>query len=383
MINNRKINIGIIAGEISGDILGARLIKNFKKKNPNIHFIGIAGPLMKKEGCKALYGIEILSIIGIIEILKYLPKLILIRKNIIKQFIKNKIDIFIGIDSPDFNLNIEMQLKSKGIKTIHYISPSIWAWRKKRIIKIKKATDLILVFLPFEKKIYDEFNIPCCFIGHTMADKIPLIPNKQKTRLRLNIPEKAKCLAILPGSRYSEIKKLSNIFLKTAKILKKYFKDLYIIVPTANEKCRQQFELIKQKNFPDVFITILNGQSIDAMISADVTLLASGTASLECMLAKCPMVVCYKMNFFTFLFAKILIKTPYISLPNLLAKKEIIKEFLQKECQPNKLSNQLIQLLNNEKYCKILKKNFLKLHKTIRHNADEKAVNEILKLIKI
>ncbi|CRK85802.1 Lipid-A-disaccharide synthase [Candidatus Providencia siddallii] len=381
-MNNKQqsLVIGIVSGEISGDILGANLIRKFKEKVPNTRFIGVPGPLMRTEGCEVLYKMEEFAVIGFNDILKKIFKFLLIRKKLIKYFNKFKIDLFIGIDAPDFNLNLEKHLKSKGIKTIHYVSPSIWAWRKKRIIKIKKSTNLILVLLPFEKAIYDKFNIKCCFIGHSAADEIPLKPNRDEARIKLNIPKNVKCLAILPGSRYSEIEMLSGIFLKTAKILQKQFTDLHIIVPLANKLCRQKFEDIKKTILIDAPILFLDGQARDAMTAANVTLLTSGTASLECMLTKCPMIVAYKMKLFWI--AKILVKTPYISLPNILAQKEIVKEFLQKKCQPDKIAQQLIPLFNEDKNIFKLKQTFLKLHNLIRCDSDNKAVNAILKLIK-
>ena len=382
MNNNRPLTIGLVAGETSGDILGAGLIRALKEQVPNARFVGVAGPLMQAEGCEAWYEMEELAVMGIVEVLGRLPRLLSIRKDLTQRFTQLQPDVFVGIDAPDFNITLEGRLKAKGIKTIHYVSPSVWAWRQKRVFKIGRATNLVLAFLPFEKAFYDRFNVPCRFIGHTMADTIPLYPDKQAARARLHIPVSAKCLALLPGSRHSEVEMLSADFLKTAKILDNHFTDLHIVVPLVNEKRRIQFDAIRQEIAPELKIHILDGQARDAMMSADATLLASGTAALECMLTKCPMVVGYRMKPFTFWLAKRLVKTPYVSLPNLLAGKEIVKELLQEECQPEILAQELIPLLNGGEQVEQLKATFLQLHQLIRCDADKQAADAVLSLVK-
>ncbi|MCW2258010.1 lipid-A-disaccharide synthase [Providencia alcalifaciens] len=380
--HNRPLTIGLVAGETSGDILGAGLIRALKEQVPNARFVGVAGPLMQAEGCEAWYEMEELAVMGIVEVLGRLPRLLSIRKDLTQRFTQLQPDIFVGIDAPDFNITLEGRLKSKGIKTIHYVSPSVWAWRQKRVFKIGRATNLVLAFLPFEKAFYDRFNVPCRFIGHTMADAIPLHVDKQAARQRLGIPVHVKCLAILPGSRHSEVEMLSADFLKTAKILHKQFADIHIVVPLVNQKRREQFEVIREQIAPELTVHILDGQARDAMISADATLLASGTAALECMLAKCPMVVGYRMKPFTFWLAKRLVKTPYVSLPNLLAEKEIVKELLQEECQPELLAEQLMPLLEGGEQVDKLKDTFLQLHQLIRCDADKQAADAVLNLVR-
>ncbi|WP_066284130.1 MULTISPECIES: lipid-A-disaccharide synthase [Arsenophonus] len=381
-MQQRPFTVGFVAGETSGDILGAGLIRSLKQIVPNAYFIGVTGPLMKKEGCETLYDIEEISCMGIIEVLRKLPRLLQIRFNLIKRFTKLQPDVFIGIDAPDFNLFLEKKLKQTGIKTIHYVSPSIWAWRQNRIFTIRSATDLVLTLYPFEKKIYDSYNISCRFVGHTIADIVPLKPNKQAARIQLNINNDVKCLTILPGSRYYEVKMLSVKFLQAAKILTKDFPNLQILVPVVNKKRRQQFEKIYKDISLNLPLKILDRQSLTAMITADVTLLASGTATLECMLAKCPMVVGYKIHPITYWLVKRFIKLSFISLPNLLANKKLINEFIQKDCQPKKLAQSLKDLLTNKKKVKYLKQIFFQLHQSIRCNADQKAAKEILKFNK-
>ncbi|MDR5617804.1 lipid-A-disaccharide synthase [Arsenophonus sp.] len=382
-MQEKPLIIGLVAGEKSGDILGAGLMRALKQKLPNTYFVGVAGSLMQAEGCKTWYAMEELAVMGFVEVFGNLARLLKIRVDLIKRFIKLQPDVFIGIDAPDFNITIEEKLKQRGIKTIHYVSPSIWAWRKNRIFKIERSIDLILTLLPFEKKFYDIYNIPCRFIGHTLADMIPLKPNKQAAREHFNINYNTKCLAILPGSRYSEIKMLSAIFLRAAQILLTEFPNLQILVPIVNEKLMKQFKMIYQKKFFTLPLKIFySNQAHIIMMAADVTLLASGTASLECMLAKCPMVVGYKVKFLTYWIAKQLIKIPFISLPNLLAGEELVKEFVQQDCKPEPLAKALSSLLFDKNKVVQLKNKFMRLHKSIRCHADYQAAEAVLELSK-
>lgn len=378
-MTDKALTVALVAGETSGDILGAGLIRSLKKHHPNIQFVGIAGPQMQAEGCKAWYEMEELSVMGIVEVLGRLRRILAIRRDITKRLIELKPDIFIGIDAPDFNLSLEGKLKQAGIKTIHYVSPSVWAWKQKRVFKIKRNTNLILAFLPFEKAFYDKFDVPCRFIGHKMADDIPLEPDQTAMRQQLGIPLDCQCLALLPGSRHAEVTLLSEPFLKAAQLLRDKFPDLHIVVPLANEKRRQEFERIKAEIVPQFNVQLLDGHAREAMIASNAAILASGTVALECMLAKCPMVVGYKMKAFTFWLAKKLIKTPYVSLPNILAGKEIVPELLQHDCTPENIANHVLPFLKSDNT--ELKATFLALHKQIRCNADEQAAQAVLDVL--
>ncbi|CDH28974.1 tetraacyldisaccharide-1-P synthase [Xenorhabdus bovienii str. Jollieti] len=378
--NQRPLTIALVAGETSGDILGAGLIRALKAQIPDAHFVGVAGPLMQAEGCEAWYEMEELAVMGIVEVLGRLPRLLKIRKDLTARFTALKPDVFVGIDAPDFNITLEGRLKQRGIRTIHYVSPSVWAWRQKRVFKIGRATDLVLAFLPFEKAFYDRFSVPCKFIGHTMADSMPLQTDKMAAREALGVPLNAHCLAILPGSRHAEVEMLSADFLRTVQLLRKILPDLHVLVPLVNAKRHQQFQRIKDEIAPDLSVHMLDGNAGKAMIASDATLLASGTAALECMLAKCPMVVGYRMKPFTFWLAKRLVKTPYVSLPNLLAGKELVKELLQDECEPQALSEALLPLLQGGADVEALKQTFLHLHESIRCDADEQAAQAVLEL---
>lgn len=379
-MSQRPLTIGIVAGETSGDILGAGLIRALKAQIPDAHFVGVAGPRMQAEGCEAWYEMEELAVMGIVEVVERLPRLLKIRRDLTRRFTALSPDVFIGIDAPDFNITLEGRLKQRGIRTIHYVSPSVWAWRQKRVFKIGKATDLVLAFLPFEKAFYDRFNVPCRFIGHTMADAMPLQPDKQAARQQLDITATAHCLALLPGSRNAEVEMLSADFLLTARLLREQYPDLVVVVPLVNRQRREQFERIKSEVAPELDVRLLDGQAREAMIASDATLLASGTAALECMLAKCPMVVGYRMKPFTFWLAQRLVKTPYVSLPNLLAGRELVTELLQDDCTPEKLAAALAPLFEPNEQTVTLKAEFLALHHSIRCGADEQAAQAVLEL---
>ncbi len=377
--------IALVAGEVSGDILGAGLINALKLHYPNARFIGVAGEQMKKAGCETLFDMEELSVMGLAEVLKHLPRLLKRRKQVVETMLEMEPDVFIGIDAPDFNLTVEEKLKANGIKTIHYVSPSVWAWRQNRVHKIKRATDLVLAFLPFEKAFYDKFDTPCRFIGHTMADAIALKPNRTEACEKLGLDESKRYVAILMGSRGSEIQFLAEPFLKTAQLLKEKHPDLEFLVPMVNEKRQAQLEAIKANIAPELELHILQGQARQAMIVAECTLLASGTAALEAMLCKSPMVVGYKMKPLTYWLAKKLVKTDYISLPNLLANAPLVPEMIQEECNPDNLAWSLNHYLSNDveslKQKNELKHRFTDLHKLIQCDADAQAAQAVVDVL--
>ena len=376
-----SLTVALIAGETSGDILGAGLIRALKAKHPDIRFVGVAGPLMQAEGCEAWYEMEELAVMGIVEVLGRLPRLLHIRRDLTRRLTTLRPDVFVGIDAPDFNIPLEGRLKQAGIRTIHYVSPSVWAWRQKRVFKIGRNTDLVLAFLPFEKAFYDKYDVPCRFIGHTMADSLPLVPDKAAAREKLGISRAALCLALLPGSRSAEVEMLSADFLKAAQLLRARYPALEIVVPMVNARRREQFEQIKSMVAPELVLHLVDGQAREVMIASDAAILASGTAALECMLAKCPMVVGYRMKPFTFWLAKRLVKTEWVSLPNLLAGREVVKELLQDECQPELLAAALEPLLHQGPERTSLLATFTELHQQIRWNADEQAAQAVLELV--
>ncbi|KHT48966.1 lipid-A-disaccharide synthase [Vibrio sp. MarTm2] len=375
----KPLRIGIVVGELSGDTLGEGFIKAVKAQYPDAEFVGIGGPKMKALGCESLFDMEELAVMGLVEVLGRLPRLLKVKAQLVKYFTDNPPDVFVGIDAPDFNLRLELDLKQAGIKTVHYVSPSVWAWRQKRIFKIEAATNLVLAFLPFEKAFYDKFNVPCEFIGHTLADAIPLVSEKAPARELLGLEQDKKWLAVLPGSRGSELKMLSQPFIETCKRLHKTHPDLGFVVALVNQKRREQFEQAWQEFAPELDFTLVDDTARNVITAADAVLLASGTVALECMLIKRPMVVGYKVNAITAFIARRLVKTDYVSLPNILAEQEIVKEYLLEECTPDNLAPEVERLLGSDGQQMIDK--FTEMHHWIRKDADTQAANAVLALI--
>ena len=375
----RPLLIGIIAGEVSGDILAAGLMRQLKQLYPDCEFVGIAGPRMQELGIETLFEMEELSVMGLVEVLGRLPRLLQVRRQIIRYFKENPPDIFIGVDAPDFNIGVELKLKQAGIKTIHYVSPSVWAWRQSRIHKIKAATDMVLAFLPFEKAFYDQHNAPCRFVGHTMADAIPLTSPAAPARELLGLKLDAPVLAVLPGSRGGEVEMLAPPFLRACQLLRAQYPALQFVVPLVNARRRQQFESIKQQIAPELPMTLVDGQARQVMTSADVILLASGTATLEAMLVKRPMVVAYKVKPFTFWIGEKLVKIRTFSLPNLLAGRKLVPELIQPDCTPDKLAAAVSGYLQQDNQA--LLNEFTHLHELSRCDADKQAAQAVLDVL--
>ncbi|EGQ7831733.1 lipid-A-disaccharide synthase [Vibrio vulnificus] len=378
-MSNKPLRIGIVAGELSGDTLGEGFIKAIKAVHPDAEFVGIGGPKMIAQGCQSLFDMEELAVMGLVEVLGRLPRLLRVKAELVRYFTENPPDVFVGIDAPDFNLRLELDLKNAGIKTVHYVSPSVWAWRQKRIFKIAKATHLVLAFLPFEKAFYDKFNVPCEFIGHTLADAIPLESDKAPARELLGLEQDKQWLAVLPGSRGSELKMLSQPFIETCKKLKQVFPDLGFVVALVNQKRREQFEQAWKEYAPELDFKLVDDTARNVITASDAVMLASGTVALECMLLKRPMVVGYKVNAFTAFLAKRLLKTQYVSLPNILSDSELVKEYLQEACTPENLFAEVSNLLVSDNQTMLDK--FAEMHHWIRKDADQQAVNAVLKLI--
>lgn len=378
-MEQQPLRIGIVAGELSGDTLGEGFIKAIKTRYPNAEFVGIGGPKMMTQGCHSLFDMEELAVMGLVEVLGRLPRLLKVKAELVQYFTQNPPDVFIGIDAPDFNLRLERDLKQAGIKTVHYVSPSVWAWRQKRIFKIAAATDLVLAFLPFEKAFYDRFNVPCEFIGHTLADALPLQPDKQAAQRLLGLDEQKRWLAVLPGSRSGEMKLLAKPFIETCQRLHQTHPELGFVVALVNAQRREQFETIWQQVAPELDFTLVDDTARHVITASDVVMLASGTVALECMLLKRPMVVGYKVNAITAFLARRLLKTPYVSLPNILAGQELVKEFLQQECNVDNLYHELTRLLQNDNQALVDK--FTEMHHWIRKDADQQAAQAVLTLI--
>ncbi|MFH0264725.1 lipid-A-disaccharide synthase [Vibrio rumoiensis] len=375
----RRLRIGVVAGELSGDTLGAGLIRSIKAIHPDAEFVGIGGPQMIEEGCQSLFDMEELSVMGLVEVLGRLFRILKIKKSIVDYFKQNPPDVFIGIDAPDFNLRVELALKQAGIKTVHYVSPSVWAWRQNRIHGIAKATNLVLAFLPFEKAFYDKFNVPCEFIGHTLADTIPLQTDKVAARETLGLAQDKTWLAVLPGSRNAELKMLCEPFLKACQQLAKQNPNLGFVVALVNQKRREQFEAAWKEFAPELHFELRDGTARTVMEASDVVMLASGTVALECMLVNRPMVVGYRVNALSAFIARRMLKTAYVSLPNILADKELVKEFLQEECTPENLATEVTRLMSDKG--QQMQDSFHEMHQWIRKDADVQAAKAVLNLI--
>ncbi|ENM3804302.1 lipid-A-disaccharide synthase [Vibrio cholerae] len=376
---NRPLRIGIVVGELSGDTLGEGFIKAIRARYPDAEFVGIGGPKMNALGCQSLFDMEELAVMGLVEVLGRLPRLLKVKAELVKYFTANPPDVFVGIDAPDFNLRLELSLKQAGIKTVHYVSPSVWAWRQNRIHGIAAATHLVLAFLPFEKAFYDKFNVPCEFIGHTLADSIPLASDKLAARQLLGLDEQRRWLAVLPGSRGSEMKMLAEPFIATCQKLQVRYPDLGFVVALVNAKRRAQFEQAWQQVAPELNFVLVDDTARNVITAADAVMLASGTVALECMLLKRPMVVGYRVNAFTAFLAKRLLKTPYVSLPNILAGEELVKELLQEHCTVDNLYHEVSRLLESDNQA--LMDKFTEMHQWIRKDADQQAAQAVLHLI--
>ena len=290
MTNQDKLHIAIVAGEVSGDILGAGLISALKQRYPNAHFSGIAGPLMQQQGCEALYDMEELSVMGLFEVIKHLPKLLKIRKQLITRLLTLKPDVFIGIDAPDFNFKIEFILKQKSIKTVHYVGPSVWAWREKRLVKIKDCVDGVLVLFPFEPDYYHRYNIPVKFVGHPLANQFPEKPNTPQAKINLGYLATDKITAILPGSRMSEINKMVDIYIQAASKLAEIYPDMHFVIPCVHQKAKERIQQSVVLFAKNIKIKLLDGQSREVLEACDQALVTSGTATLECALMRKPLV---------------------------------------------------------------------------------------------
>ncbi|MHA7881029.1 MAG: lipid-A-disaccharide synthase [Saccharospirillum sp.] len=376
----RPLKVALLAGEASGDILGAGLIRALKARYPDVSFAGIGGERMQAEGMTSRVPMERLSVMGIAEVVGRLRELFRIRAAYRDWCIDWQPDVFIGIDAPDFNIGLERQLRQAGIATIHYVSPSVWAWRKGRVKTIAQAVDHMLTLLPFEAEFYREHQVPVTFVGHTLADQLPMEPDRQTARKRLDIDADERCLALLPGSRGGEVSRLAPLFLQAASLLQDSTGPLTILIPAASEARQRQIEEAVHQHGSGLKVRLFPGQSTDVMTAADAVLLASGTATLEAMLLKRPMVVAYRMNPLSFWIIKSMATTPWVALPNILAKADWVPERLQRAATPSQLARDLERALDDESYRQQFVERARSLHRELARGADARAAEVVLQV---
>ena len=377
---SHPLHVGIVAGEASGDNIAAGLIHEIRKREPGAVFEGVAGPRMIEAGCISLHPMEKLSVMGLVEVLKHLPELSSIRRDLRRHFLKAPPDIFIGIDAPDFNLSLEHNLKRAGIRTLHYVSPSVWAWRQYRVRKIAASVDCMLTLFPFEERFYREKNVPARFVGHPLADLIADDIDPLQAREHLGIQHQGPLVALLPGSRLGEVRRLAGDFLRAASWCHERRSDIQFVVPLANTACRTVFEEVLAAVNKRLPVTLLDGQGLEAMAAANAVMLASGTATLECLLLKRPMVMAYRLSPLTYQLARLLVNTPYYSLPNLLADQPLVKEFIQGDISPEALGGEILSLIEDPSRTQQLTSVFTKIHNELRQDASRIAADTIMQM---
>ncbi len=389
-MSTRKLKIGIVVGEVSGDTLGVKLMQSFREHGIDAEFEGIGGPQMIAEGFKSYYPMEILSVMGIVEVLKDLKKLFAVRDGLVELWTAQPVDVFIGIDAPDFNLRLSKTMKEKNlpIKTVQYVSPSVWAWRQGRVHGIKKTIDLVLCLFPFEKNFYQQYGVPAAFVGHPLAKQLPLNNSIQDAKRNLGLDPEKTYIALLPGSRRGEVERLLPLVLGSAQILSVKYPNVEYLIPAINDARKTQIESSVAQCDPALIakLHILENSDTESnvgrmvMSASDIVALASGTATLEAMLLHRPMVTFYKLNTLTYFIAKFLVKIPYYSLPNIIAGKKVIEELIQKQATPERLAKEIESLMNIEK-SQIQMMQHLSMHKRLISGDTEDPVQAILSLV--
>lgn len=371
--------IGIVAGEPSGDLLGAELVKALRRQEPRLRFAGIAGPKMMAAGVEALYPMDKLAVRGYVEVLKHYREIVGIRSSLRRHFLAQRPGAFIGIDAPDFNLDLEASMKSAGIPAIHYVSPSIWAWRGGRIRKIGRSVSRMLTVFPFEAALYERANIPVTYVGHPLADMLAKVPSRAEVRAELRLPATGPVVALLPGSRVSELEQLADLFVAAAERIAKAVPGVRLLVPLVNRQTRELFEAaLYRRESGELEITLLFGHAHEAMAAADVVLLASGTATLEAALLQRPMVISYRMPRLSWWIMNSRRYQPWVGLPNILAGEFVVPELLQDAATPDALAAAVIDLLQDKAKREAIEQRFAVMAAELRQNAAERAAAAVL-----
>ena len=378
------LRVGLVAGEASGDTLGADLIHALRRLAPQTEFFGVAGPKMEAAGCEVWEPSESLAVMGLFEVLHHLPRLLRLLGNIRDRFLTVRPDVFVGIDAPDTNLRLARRLHAAGIPTVQYVSPQVWAWRQGRARSMRESVDLVLCLLPFEKSFYDEHGIRAEFVGHPLADAIPLEVDRPAARRALGIDSNAQVVALLPGSRRGEVSRLARDFAATARWLAAQRPELVFVAPMATPAAREIFARALELHAPGLDVRLIDGQAQTALIAADVVMVASGTASLEAALCKRPMVVVYRLGAITVWLVRRLnlVKTKFFAQPNLLADRRVVGEYFQNEIVPESIGAELLMWLDDVERRSGLEAEFSRIHAGLRRDAGTRAAQAIIALLK-
>jgi lipid-A-disaccharide synthase len=379
----RGLRFALVAGEASGDALGAGLVEELRRRFPDARFAGIGGDAMRAAGVETWHDASELAVMGLFEVLRHLPRLLKLRAEFRQRALDWRPDVLIGIDAPDFNLGVERWFKQRGVPTVHYVSPSVWAWREKRAEKIGDSADRVLCLFPMEPPIYARHGVDARFVGHPMADAMPLHPDREAARAQLGLPAGAPVLAVLPGSRLGEIERLGEVFFEAAWRVSEQMRDLHVVVPAANARCREALQAqLSRSALPVMHSHLLDGQARAALAAADVVLLASGTATLEAMLSKRPMVVGYRISALTYRVVRALglIKVNRYALPNVLAGEDLAPELIQDDCTPDKLAAAVLHWFGSPAEVAALQPKYLALHEQLRRDASASAAEAVASL---
>jgi lipid-A-disaccharide synthase len=379
----RQVRVGMVAGEASGDLLGAHLVAALKARRPGIEFAGIGGPKMMAEGFESHFPMDRLSVRGYAEALRHYREIMGIRRKLARAMLADRPDLFIGVDSSDFNLGLERQLKDAGIPALHYVSPAIWAWRRWRVRRIARSVNRILVMFPFEKPLYEAAGVPVTYVGHPLADVIPFEPPKDEARAQLRLPSGKLIIALLPCSRRSELQYMASAFVLAAHRFRQEVHDVHFVCPMVTRETREMFErAIHENQRTDLPLTLLFGHSHDALAAADLALVASGTATLETALFKTPMVIAYRQSPITWALMRQMLYLPYVGMPNILAGERLVPELLQDEATPANLAGALLTLLRDTAAQKRQVERFREFHQLLRQNTAEKAAEAVLDVLR-
>ncbi len=376
------VHIGMVAAEASGDLLAAHLIAALKDRRPQLRFSGIGGPKMIAQGFESQVPMEKLGVRGYAEVLRHYREIMAIRRRIAERMLAQRPAVFIGVDSSDFNLDLERRLKDAGIPAIQYVSPSIWAWRGWRLRRIARSVTHLLAMFPFEPALYEKAGLPVTYVGHPLADLIPMEPDKARARVELRVPAGKRVIALLPGSRRSELHYMADLFVKTARRLLQDLPDVHFICPTASRETRDLFETaLRHYEARDLPLTLLFGHSHEALAAADIALVASGTATLEAALIKTPMVIAYRQSPLTWLLMRHMLYVPYIGLPNILAGERLVPEYVQDKATPGALAGALLELLHDAGAQRRQLEKFREIHVLLRQDTAQKAADAVLAVL--